>query len=60
MIPLLKIASIIGLALTLFPSFFVFANIIDNEFNKNLMLIGTVLWFVTSPFWLNKFSKDKN
>ncbi|MBO8130033.1 MAG: hypothetical protein H0Z29_00785 [Candidatus Marinimicrobia bacterium] len=50
----LKILSFAGLILTVIPSFFVFAGIISLEVNKNLMIIGTILWFATSPFWINK------
>jgi hypothetical protein len=51
---LLKIISFIGLLLTLIPSFFVFLNRIELETNKYLMLVGTLLWFGSSPFWMNK------
>lgn len=51
---ILKIISYIGLILTLFPSFLVFAGMIDFETNKNLMLIGTVLWFITAALWQKK------
>jgi len=55
----LKIISLIGLLLTLFPSFFVFMNIIDIEQNHTLMLIGTIFWFSSFPFWIDKPSKKK-
>ena len=51
---LLKIISFIGLLLTLIPSFLVFLNGIELETNKYLMLVGTLLWFGSSPFWMNK------
>lgn len=51
---LLKIISYIGLALTLVPSFFVFTNTITLANNKVLMIVGTLLWFLTVPFWMNK------
>lgn len=51
---LLKILSAIGLILTLVPSFLVFAGVIDLECNKTLMLAGTILWFITAPFWMNQ------
>ena len=53
---ILKIASFAGLVLTLIPSILVFSQGIDLDSNKNLMLLGTVLWFATSPFWMNKKS----
>lgn len=51
---LLKIISYIGLILTLIPSFLVFMQVIELDTNKVLMLLGTLLWFGTAPFWLNK------
>jgi hypothetical protein len=53
---ILKVVSFAGLVLTLIPSFIVFYQRIDLDSNKNLMLLGTVLWFATSPFWMNKKS----
>jgi hypothetical protein len=46
--------SIVCLLLTLLPSFFVYLQMISLETNKNLMLIGTIGWFLTAPFWMNK------
>ncbi len=57
--PLLKIISILGLLLTLLPSFFVFMNLIDFELNKALMIVGSVLWFSSFPFWIDKPAGDK-
>jgi hypothetical protein len=51
---ILKIISYIGLALTLFPAFFVFAGKISMEANYNLMLIGMLMWFFTAPLWVKK------
>ena len=51
---LLKIISFVGLLLTLIPSLLVFLNGIELETNKYLMLVGTFLWFGSSPFWMNK------
>ncbi len=57
---LLKTVSILGLILTLLPSFFVFMGIIDFELNKILMLIGTIFWFSSFPFWIDKPTGEKN
>lgn len=54
---LLKIISYIGLILTLIPSFFVFLKVIELDTNKYLMLVGTLLWFGCSPFWMNRTRK---
>jgi len=55
---LLKIISFIGLLLTLIPSFLVFLKGIELETNKYLMLVGTLLWFGSSPFWMNKGKRE--
>ena len=54
---ILIIISLIGLILTIVPSILVFSNTINLAVHKNLMLIGTVLWFTTAPFWMNKRNK---
>lgn len=54
---LLKLLSAIGFILTILPSFFVFNNIIDLNTDKLLMFIGTIIWFSSSPFWMNKGAK---
>ncbi|MDZ7331274.1 MAG: hypothetical protein ONB31_04810 [candidate division KSB1 bacterium] len=51
---ILIILSFIGLALTLFPSLLVFLAAISFRFHLSLMLLGTVIWFSTAPFWLKK------
>ena len=50
----LILISIVGLGLTLLPSFFVFAQTMGWETHLTLMTIGTVLWFVTAPLWMKK------
>ena len=51
---LLKIVSLVGLLTTIVPSFMVFADIITLDTNKLLMILGTFLWFISVPFWMNK------
>lgn len=51
---ILKIISYIGLLLTVVPAFLVFSGTIELSFHKTLMLIGTLLWFFSAPFWMNK------
>ncbi|MFD3002996.1 hypothetical protein ACFS7Z_21710 [Pontibacter toksunensis] len=51
---ILKLISYIGLFLTVVPSLLVFAGVIELSFHKTLMLVGTLLWFLTAPFWMNK------
>lgn len=51
---LLKILSYIGLGLTLIPSVLVFSGNISIDVSKTLMLLGTVIWFLLAPSWMNK------
>lgn len=56
---ILKTISYIGLVLTLFPAFFVLNGSLDDASYKMWMLIGTVCWFATAPFWIFKDKKPK-
>lgn len=49
-----KIISGIGLALTIVPSLLVFTGQMDFQTNKTLILVGTILWFVTAPLCIGK------
>ena len=51
---LLKLVSLVGLLATIVPSFLVFADVITLDTNKLLMIIGTLLWFISVPFWMDK------
>lgn len=46
------IVGIAALGLTLIPSILVFSGAIPLETHYTLMLIGTVTWLVTAPFWV--------
>ena len=48
------IISFIGLALTIIPSFMVLIGEASMDQNKTFMLVGTLLWFGSVPFWMNK------
>ena len=48
----LKLISFTGLGLTVIPSFLVFAGRIAWGTHATLMLVGTVLWFASAPFWM--------
>lgn len=50
----LMIISFISLGMTIVPAFLVFAQKMSMDQNKTLMLMGTVGWFVTAPFWMKK------
>ena len=56
----LKLISVIGLALTIIPSVLVFQGSLELASSKTLMLIGTVCWFLSTPFWLGKKPLKKN
>lgn len=51
---LVKIISYISLGLTLIPSFLVFTGNISLDSGKMLTLVGTIIWFVSAPSWMNK------
>ncbi|MEP0713058.1 hypothetical protein [Algoriphagus sp.] len=59
MMTLLKIISFVALALTITPSFLVFKGIITPDLSKTLMLIGTIGWFATASFWMNKSEENE-
>lgn len=56
---ILKTISYLGLAVTLVPSILVYTGIINLDQNKTLALIGTLIWFGSAPFWINKQGKKK-
>lgn len=53
---LLKILSIAGLLLTVVPSFLVFSGVIEFAMHTRLAFIGTLLWFLSAPFWMKSTS----
>lgn len=51
---IIQLLSLIGLALTVVPSFFVLGGTLDEETYRLLMLVGTFLWLASAPFWIFK------
>lgn len=51
---LLIILSVIGLGLTIIPSILVFLQEMSMDSHKQWMLVGMILWFATSPFWIKE------
>lgn len=51
---LLKLLSYAGLVLTIFPSILVFTGMLEFESHYYWTLAGTILWFATAPFWLDR------
>lgn len=45
-----RLASLLGLALTVVPAFLVFAGTLSWGTHATLMLVGTVLWFASAPY----------
>ncbi len=52
------VLSLFCLLLTLLPSVFVYLQLISLETNKTLMLAGTIGWFLTASYWMNKPTAD--
>lgn len=55
---ILKSISLVGLILTIVPSFLVFYSVIEKETHFTLMAIGVVCWFGTAPFWMKSPKLD--
>ncbi len=55
---LIKLLSFIGLGLNIVPAMLVFSAEMTPDTCKQLMLAGTILWFVTAPSWMNKGQED--
>jgi len=51
---LLIVISFVGLTLTIVPAFLVFFHRMSLEQNKTIMLVGTIIWFVTAPLWMKQ------
>lgn len=51
---IIKILSYVGLGLTVIPSFFVISGQISWNTHARLMMAGTLLWFITAPFWIKR------
>jgi hypothetical protein len=56
---ILKIISLLGLALTIVPSMLVFKGVIDLKLHYNLMIVGMVLWFGSAPLWMKSKSLEE-
>jgi hypothetical protein len=50
----MKLASLVGLGLTVVPAFLVAAKLISWQSHAVLMLVGTLIWFATAPFWMGE------
>jgi hypothetical protein len=50
----IKIVALTGLGFTIIPSLLVFSDRISFEMHTNLMIVGMILWFLASPFWMKE------
>ncbi len=48
------VLSVLGLCLTVVPSFFVFYGELTWRFHAQLMFDGMVLWFIFAPLWMKE------
>ena len=55
---LLPAISFAGLALVIVPACLYLAGFADKPQMEILMLIGTVLWFVSAPLWIGKAERS--
>ncbi|OYX16903.1 MAG: hypothetical protein B7Z16_10810 [Algoriphagus sp. 32-45-6] len=55
---LLKIASVIGLVLSILPPVLFFLGQIELDSMKLWMGIGMLAWMVTAPFWINRQQEE--
>jgi hypothetical protein len=51
---LLKIISFAGLALMFTSAIMVFNDAMNRQTYLELAMLGTVMWFVTVPFWMKR------
>jgi hypothetical protein len=51
---LLVLTSLVGLGLVIGPALLYLSDTLDKTTMKNLMLLGTILWFASVPFWMGR------
>lgn len=57
---ILKIASYLGLVLTIIPPILFFKSYITLDSSHLYMTIGMLIWFGTAPFWINKKADESS
>lgn len=55
---LLPLISILGLAVVILAPVLYLTGSTDKQSMTNAMLIGTLVWFATVPFWMGKQSSQ--
>jgi len=53
------IVSLVGLCLTVLPSFFVLHEQLSWKVHTQLLFVGMILWFISAPFWMRKEKKPE-
>jgi hypothetical protein len=51
---LMLIVSFVGLALTFMPALAYLAGSMEKGTMTNVMLLGTIVWFGSVPFWMDR------
>ena len=55
---LLPIVSYLGLALVIVPPLAYLAAAMDKSVMSSVMLAGTIVWFASVPFWMNRSTPE--
>ena len=53
---IVEVMAILGLLLTVIPSFFVWYGYLSWDIHTQSAFVGMVLWFIFAPIWLRKKS----
>lgn len=49
-----KPISFVALAATILPSLLYFGGMMDHDAVKIAALVGTIVWFITTPMWMGR------
>jgi len=49
-----KVISLIGLAVTVIPCLLYYFGMMDHEMVKTVALVGTIIWFISTPLWMGR------
>lgn len=49
-----KVVSLVALLATVVPCILFFLGLVDHSAVKVAALVGTVVWFISTPFWMNR------
>ncbi|RMF44818.1 MAG: hypothetical protein D6753_01615 [Planctomycetota bacterium] len=54
MTKVVKVVSLISLALVLVPSMMYFAGMLAHDTVRSLAVVGTLMWFAATPMWMGR------